>query len=183
MIISKQDLHHYLEADALAANRKVITPKILGDECWKFQYRLRHTEYYYNNKKRKIHFLLYCISKFLLHHISVRLGFSVSLNCIGPGLFIPHRGTIVINDKAKIGKNCRIHVCVNIGEGTNHKAPTIGDNVYIGPGAKIFGDIYISDNVIIGANAVVNRSIDTPGISVGGIPAKPLKQSKLIIER
>jgi serine O-acetyltransferase len=84
-----------------------------------------------------------------------------------------HRGTIVVNDKARIGDNCRIHVCVNIGE-ANGGAPTIGNNVYIGPGAKIFGPITIADGVTIGANAVVNKSITTPNISIGGIPARPL---------
>lgn len=87
-----------------------------------------------------------------------------------------HRGTIVVNDKAQIGANCRLHVCVNIGE---HRgcAPRIGDNVYIGPGAKIFGDIEIADNIQIGANAVVNKSFTTPGISIGGVPAKRLRSN------
>lgn len=48
----------------------------------------------------------------------------------------------------------------------------IGKHVYIGPGAKIFGDIYIADDIAIGANAVVNKSFTTPGITVAGVPAK-----------
>ena len=105
-----------------------------------------------------------------LHALSRHLGFSIHPNSIGPGLSIPHAGTIVVTGNAVIGDNCRIHTCVNIG---NHrgKAPRIGNNVYIGPGAKIFGDITVGDNAVIGANAVVNKDVP-PGVTVGGVPAR-----------
>jgi serine O-acetyltransferase len=82
----------------------------------------------------------------------------------------------VVNEYAKIGANCRIHVCVSIGTkaGYSDKAPTIGNNVYIGPGAKLFGPIYISDGIAIGANCVVNKSIYERNITIGGIPAKKI---------
>lgn len=80
-----------------------------------------------------------------------------------------HPGTVVINGKARIGCNARIHVCVNIGAEKNG-APVIGDNVYIGPGAKIYGNIEIGDNVKIGANSVVNKSFGNDVLLVG-IPA------------
>lgn len=70
-------------------------------------------------------------------------GFSIGLNCFGKGLSISHIGTIVVNHEARIGENYRLHVCVNIGTGS----PQIGDNVYIGPGAKLFGKIYIADGI------------------------------------
>lgn len=50
-------------------------------------------------------------------------------------------------------------------------APRLGDNVYIGPGAKIFGPIEIGDNVAIGANAVVNKSFPD-SVTIAGVPAK-----------
>ena len=87
---------------------------------------------------------------------------------------IAHAGTIVVNSHAKVGANCRIHVCVNIGadisDGT--AAPHIGDNVYIGPGAKIFSGIIIGDNVAIGANSVVNKSFKDGNCTIAGVPAK-----------
>ncbi|HMP14590.1 MAG TPA: hypothetical protein PKD70_11975, partial [Saprospiraceae bacterium] len=46
------------------------------------------------------------------------------------------------------------------------------NNVYIGPGAKIFGAIQIADNVAIGANAVVNKTFGESGVVIGGVPAK-----------
>jgi serine O-acetyltransferase len=51
-------------------------------------------------------------------------------------------------------------------------APKIGDHVYIGPGAKVFGDIEIADDVQIGANAVVNKSCMENGAVLVGVPAK-----------
>ncbi len=58
-----------------------------------------------------------------------------------------------------------------IGE-VNGKAPQIGDNVYISPGAKLFGDIVIGDNVKIGANAVVNKSFPEGNCTLVGVPAR-----------
>lgn len=52
------------------------------------------------------------------------------------------------------------------------KAPQIGNDVYIGPGAVIFGDITIADGCYIGANAVVNKSISETNSVVVGVPAK-----------
>ena len=111
------------------------------------------------------------------HKQSLKLGFSIPLNAFGPGLAIVHYGTIVVSSAAKIGKNCRLHEGVNIGA-TNGStlAPEIGDNVFIGSGAKIIGDISIADNVAIGANAVVVKSITEVG-TYGGIPAKKISDN------
>lgn len=71
---------------------------------------------------------------------------------------LPHgiRG-IVIASEAKIGRNCYIEHQVTIGRSGG--CPTIGDNVFIGPGAKVFGNIIVGNNVRIGANAVVFENI------------------------
>jgi serine O-acetyltransferase len=91
----------------------------------------------------------------------------------GPGLSIAHRGTIVVHSNSRVGSNCRLHVCVVVGtNGGSVKAPKIGNNVYIGPGAKLIGDIEIADGIAIGANAVVNQSFTEPNITIGGIPAR-----------
>ncbi len=84
-----------------------------------------------------------------------------------------HRGPIIVNPHARIGKNCRIHSCVNIGTaaGAQDQAPIIGDNCYIGPGAKLFGAISIAEGTVIAANAVVNRSCEESHVTLGGVPA------------
>ncbi|MBR1799656.1 MAG: serine acetyltransferase [Bacteroidales bacterium] len=104
----------------------------------------------------------------LNHRLAVRLGFTIPKNVFGPGLCIVHRGTIVVHPHAQVGSNCRLHTSTNIGD--YNGVPTLGDDVYVGPGAKIFGNITIGNNVAIGANAVVNQSVDD-NCTVGGIPA------------
>ena len=110
--------------------------------------------------------------------VSKKLGYSIPINVCGPGLSLPHYGNIVINRKSKIGKNCKIHVGVNIGAGHDKagRAPTLGDNCYIAPGAKIFGGIEIGDYTQIGANAVVNKSFPEGYNVLVGVPAKSVKR-------
>ena len=95
---------------------------------------------------------------------------------IDGGLYVGHAegGGIIINDNVKIGKNCNLHHGVTIGvknRGKNPGVPTIGANVYIGPGAKVFGGIMIGNNVAIGANAVVISDVPDNAVVVG-VPAK-----------
>ena len=81
---------------------------------------------------------------------------------IEEGFYIGHHGGIFISSDAKIGKNVNISQDVTIGragKGENRGCPTIGDNVYIAPGAKLFGKIKIGNGVKIGANAVVYKDI------------------------
>jgi len=110
------------------------------------------------------------IFRTLFQVYSLYLNISIPLNAIGPGLSIAHGGPIVISPKAHIGKNLRIHNCTSIGV-YNGKAPQIGNNVWIGPGVRIFGEVEIADGIAIGANAVVNKSFTEPDITIAGIPA------------
>ena len=179
MITSKKELNYYLSQDALALRCQRKRPKLFGDLIWKFQIILRKTEYFnYMYQKQKFYIFHYFWYKLLLHKYSVKLGFSIPINVFGPGLSIAHYGTIVVNDAARVGKNCRLQEGVNIGA-TNgsSRAPQIGDNVFIGTGAKIIGDITIADDVAIGANAVVVKSITEKGVTYGGVPAKKISSN------
>ena len=171
MINNKNDLKEYLEADKKALNRACKKPKYT-DLIWKYQIVLRRCEYYCNCKQH----LLYKLYRLKLFKLGTKCGYEIPLNVFGKGLSIAHKGTIIINNGAKIGENCRIHVGVNIGTQAGYKdlAPTIGNNVYIAPGVKIFGKIEIADNIVIGANAVVNKSFIEKGISIAGVPAKKI---------
>lgn len=107
----------------------------------------------------------------------MKLGFSIPINVFGPGLSIAHYGTIVVSQYASVGSNCRLHVGVNIGaNGGKNCAPTIGDNVYIGPGAILFGDITIADGAFIGANSTVNKSFEHANSVLAGTLAKVVKE-------
>jgi len=176
MIDSKKKLKYYLEADRIALEIERKKPKAIGNEIWKLQRLLRKLEYYKNTKKSFFSriFFYYYSTRFFLK--SIKLGIAVYPNTFGPGLNIAHIGSIVVSPYSKIGKNCRIHACVNIGvkAGTTDKAPVIGDNVYIGPGVKIYGNIKIADEIAIGANSVVNKTFNKKGITIAGIPAKKI---------
>jgi len=174
VITSKNDYKYYLERDK--ASLKVSGLKsYLFNEIWHFQRGLRRYEYHLNTKS----FLRYFF-RYLHERNSRKLGFSIPPNTFGPGLSIAHRGTIVINGKVRIGENCRIHVCVNIGAAAtdSNSVPKIGDNCYIGPGAKLYGNISLGNNVSIGANSVVNKSFDNDCI-IAGVPARVISDIKL----
>lgn len=129
---------------------------------------LRKAEYY-TNKHNKIFSLIY---KLRLQRIQNLYALHIPLNTCAVGLNIAHVGPVVVNSNARIGENARIHVGVNVGANAGgHEAPRIGNNVYIGPGAKVFGDIEIASEVIIGANAVVNKTCLRKGAVLVGVPA------------
>ena len=92
----------------------------------------------------------------------------------GENLKIYHSG-VIMNKEAKIGKNVKLHGLNCIGnKGNDKKAPKIGNNVDIGVGAIIIGDIKIADNIKIGANSVVTKSFLEEGITIVGVPAKKI---------
>jgi len=174
-INSKQDLKYFLEADKKALKRNTKKPKFASDEIWKFQISLRNCEYFLNC--RKDFFGKYQLKwmRYRFNKKAVKLGFSIPLNCFGPGLRIVHRGTIVVNGNTKIGANCTIHVCINLGSKPGEKeSPILGDNIYIGPGAKLYGNIVIGNNTTIGANSVVNKSFPEGNTTLVGAPARSL---------
>lgn len=174
-IRTREDYYHYLEADRRALEQTRRRPRLFGDGVWRFERLLRAIEYHEACREgrwfyRPLRTLLYL----RLHMASVRLGFTIPPHVFGPGLSIAHRGTIVVNSCARVGANCRLHVCTNIGSwsGAAKEAPVVGDNVYIGPGAVLYGPITIADGIAIGANSVVNTSFPEPQITIAGAPAQ-----------
>jgi serine O-acetyltransferase len=127
---------------------------------------------------RKVFSLIYSILYKLIQIVT-----GIELPCeveIGRNFVIDHFGGIVISGYARFGDDCRIRngVVVGLQRVGQPCAPVIGNNVDIGAGAKILGDITIGDNVLIGANAVVTESVPADSIAVG-VPAvvKPRKRN------
>lgn len=97
---------------------------------------------------------------------------------IGPGLRISHGNGIVIGGYARIGRNALLLHQVTIGSphpGKVGKMPVIGDNVFIGAGAKVIGEITIGDDVFIGVNAIVAQDVPSGSrvLSTSGIEISP----------
>lgn len=183
MIKNKRDLELYIVSDRKAkfqienfTLKRRLKLFISPDYVWSFQLTLRKLEYYSNCKKGLFNSFFRFLYFRRFKRLSMKLGFTIPINVFGPGLAIVHYGTIVINDACRIGANCRLHTSVNIGTsaGSSSKSPRIGNNCYIGPGAKIFGDIVIANGIAIGANAVVNKSFLEEGIKIAGIPARKI---------
>ncbi|MCE5267548.1 MAG: serine acetyltransferase [Planctomycetaceae bacterium] len=114
---------------------------------------------------------IYPLAWMLQQHYSLRCGIVISHRTqVGGGLRMGHCGSIVVNAYAVIGKNCDLSHDVTIGvipRGPKRGTPQIGDNVYIGPGAKILGNVRIGDHAAIGANCVVTKDVPDYGVVVG----------------
>jgi serine O-acetyltransferase len=167
----------YVRSDFTSMGQRFGARSILLDPVARFTLLMRFYEYLLNTGKPallRIPVLLW------FRRLSVRLGFSLGPNIFGPGVAIVHYGLLVIDPTTRIGKNCRIHMAAHIGgaavfvppEEQSKYSPRIGDNVYIGPGAKLYGPIRIGNNCVIGANAVVTKSFEADGLTLAGVPAR-----------
>jgi serine O-acetyltransferase len=178
MIKSKEDYEFYLAADQLALAIKHKRPRgflvsNLQDETWRFERLLRKVEYFENCRNNPLDKLVCLQARFSLQKLSMKLHITVGRNIFGPGLSIAHGGPIIVHPETIVGENCRIDRCVSIGSiHYPDRPPRIGNNVYIGPGTVIDGDIEIADGIAIGANSYVNKSFKEPNITIAGCPAK-----------
>lgn len=115
-------------------------------------------------------FLTWCVLR-----QSLKTGIQINPGAqVGPGLYMPHFGGIVVNPKAVIGANCYLSHNVLIGKvhaGKRAGVPVVGDNVFIGAGAVILGNIAIGNNAAIGVNSVVIDDVPA-GVLVAGAPAR-----------
>jgi serine O-acetyltransferase len=119
---------------------------------------------------RKFFSLIYkCLYKFVQILTGIELPCEVT---VGRNFIIDHFGGIIISGYARFGDNCRIRngVVVGLRRVDEPSAPTIGNNVDIGSGAKLLGPITIGDNSIIGANAVVVQDVPENSVAIG-VPA------------
>lgn len=182
MIKNKADLQYYINED------KKLYPHFYWYDYFfsktkylilKYLILLRKSEYALNCQANKKGFLgKFGKLKVLYYHYRMRklgfkLGFQFYENVLGPGVQIYSFGPIIINPGARIGKNCTIYPGVVIG-GKNNGCPHIGDNCFIGLGAKVLGGVKIGNNVLIAPNAVVVKDIPDNHV-VGGVPAKTIK--------
>jgi serine O-acetyltransferase len=118
--------------------------------------------------------VLLSLAKIFYPPLKVALRFAEPIN-IGPGFFARAGfGTIIAAER--IGENCWVNPGVAIGfKDDKGGMPSIGDNVYIGAGAKILGPVTIGDNAVIGANAVVTRDVPS-NCTVAGLSARIIKR-------
>ncbi|MES2501449.1 MAG: serine acetyltransferase [Pseudomonadota bacterium] len=142
-------------------------------------YRFGRWRYTINNVLlRKICSFVY---KFLYKLVQILTGIEMPCEVeVGDNFLIDHFGGIVISGYAKFGDNCRIRngVVVGLKNVAEPCAPQIGNNVDIGAGAKILGNIKIGNNVNIGANSVVLTDVPDNAIAVGVPAVIKMKKNK-----
>jgi len=175
MIQSKADYRSYLEADLRAAKL----------DRWRWSMFLSHPTVHFTRVLRRVEYLdagnasplaqaVALPVRVYFRLLSIYLGFTIPPHTCGPGLRINHWGTIVISPAARLGARAHLNVCINVGL-KDGRAPTIGNDCYIGPGAMLFGGIELGDRVRIGANSVVNKDFPD-GVTIAGVPARDLKE-------
>jgi len=171
-IRSKKDLQYFIAKD-LEARGLTSLPRLyqIRKPNVYFTVLLRKVEYYQNCKQGYLSKLWCKYLQLKLKRLGAKLGFSISPNTFGPGLYLVHWGSVVISSEAKFGANARIHSCVNVSG-----APVFGDHVYLGPGSVVVGDVEIGSHVAIGANSVVYTSFPD-NITLLGNPARVVSKS------
>lgn len=96
---------------------------------------------------------------------------------IGPGLYLPHAGTVVVHEGVRAGRNLTLLHGTTLGNAeAGGDPPVLGDNVAVLVNASVFGPIHVGDGARIAPHAVVLNDVAAQTI-VGGIPAKPLSSS------
>ena len=193
MIKSKSDLKEYLLADAILYPKRstgifsklknMIVSNPQNDQRLIYDYIvcLRYSEFHYNNSilenrvslKSLYHTLILILKYSKLRKLSYKTGFQIVPNSFGKALQIWHFGSIIVNQKARIGDYAIIYPGVIIGKKDN-KCPVIGHHCFIGAGSKILGGVKIGNNVTIAPNAVVVKDVPDNAV-VGGVPAKIIK--------
>lgn len=178
IITTKYQLKEVLDCDshAFASQNESVIRRLfhnmsvspMGDQryVWLYIKTLRCTEFYkyrysYTHGMTKFFVAIgYMCVLSKLRRLSYKTGFQIPPFVCGKGLTIWHFGAIIINESTVIGDNCTLYPGVLIG----HKepgsgCPVIGNNVFIGSGAKIIGPVHIGDNVTIGQNCVITEDV------------------------
>jgi serine O-acetyltransferase len=158
-------------------DRATLIYHVLRGSAFKYNFWMRTCRWASENAWRRL--TLYRLARAMLTHYTYKFGISVPFETsIGSGFYIGHFGGIVVNEMSVIGKNCNISHGVTLGEanrGPRKGSPVVGDDVYIGPGAKIVGAVKIGHHAAIGANCVVTKDVPDHAVVVG-VPGHVISQ-------
>ncbi|MBQ4834146.1 serine acetyltransferase [Pseudoalteromonas sp. MMG010] len=116
-------------------------------------------------------------AQFMHRHLSIKYQIQIPKETkIGPGLYLGHATSIVINSTAVIGKNCNLSQFTTIGSNYG-QAAVIGDNVYIGPNVCVVEHVLIGNCAAIGAGSVVVKNV-LDNCTVVGNPARVISDKQ-----
>lgn len=150
----------------------------LLSEGFKYLFWVRTCSYTRNHLI--LRYFVYPFSRLYLRKLTYKFGIDIPFQTrIGPGFYVGHFGSIVVNGGCVIGKNCNISHGVTLGRANRGKrkgVPVIGNGVYIGPGAKVVGGVRVGNNVAIGANCVVTTDIPDHSVVIG-VPGRVISNA------
>lgn len=152
-----------------------------GKNSWFGRLRTKfvYPSFRYTCEHRKVHRYIeegkrgigYYYHRYKLLRYSIKFGYQINAETkVGPGLYLGHRGTVIVNGNAVLGANVNLATGVTIGQenrGKRKGCPTIGNSVWIGSNAVIVGKITIGDNVLIAPGTYVNFDVPSNSIVVG----------------
>lgn len=170
------DFKNLVRADLFRIDGRNDLRALLGElgygEGFAYCFWLRACAYFASGVLSR--YTIYPVARLFLRHYRYKLGIAIPVATrIGPGFYIGHFGGIVVNGDAQIGRNCNLSHGVTIGlasRGSRSGCPVIGDHVFIGPGAMIFGAVRIGNHAAIGANTVVTKDVPDHAVVVGSPP-------------
>lgn len=157
--VFKKDLYRFYGDKGESLPKRLLRPLEI-----KYIYCMRKAKFAKNPLSRGWY-------KLRLRKISARTHIQIpAVTDIGEGLYIGHTGRLIINSKAKIGKNCNLATGVTIGaesRGKRQGAPVIGDEVWIGTNAVVVGNVTIGNDVLIAPLSFVNFDVPAHSIVIG----------------
>ncbi|MCU7765328.1 serine O-acetyltransferase [Priestia megaterium] len=160
----KSDLYRYAGEISL----KKFFKHYYISEGFRFSIWLRTC--YFLRKKKITKYTLFPFAVLMYRHYKYKFGYDVPYAVeIGPGLLLFHINGIVFSPKMA-GKNVTLSQCTTVGmtiKNGKKEYPVIGDNVYLAPGSKVIGGITVGNNVAVGTNSVLNKSVEDNAVVVG----------------
>jgi serine O-acetyltransferase len=171
--VSTDELRHLWYADLYRYGPtapRAFLRALAAEPGYRYAFVMRLTAYARSHGD-PAHRLLALVSRAWLRRLRFRFGVDLPASTrVGSGLYMNHPTGIVVHSEAVIGRDCNLSQDVTLGEanrGRNAGFPTIGDGVYIGPGAKIVGAVHVGDDSAIGANCVVTSDVPPHSVVVG----------------
>jgi len=171
--VSTDELRHLWYADLYRygpATPRAFLRALVAEPGYRYAFAMRLVAYARSHGDLA-HRLLAIGSRLWLRQMRFRFGVDLPASTqVGSGLYMNHPNGIVVHSEAVIGRDCNLSQDVTLGEanrGRNAGFPTIGDGVYIGPGAKIVGAVHVGDDSAIGANCVVTHDVPPHSVVVG----------------
>lgn len=160
----KKDLYRYCGK----VNIRMFIKHYIKSEGFRFSFWLRICYFLRKNKFSK--YTIFPFTVLIYKHYKYKYGYDIPYSIdIGPGLLIFHINGIIFSAQSA-GKNLTLSHCSTVGMRIKNGKkffPKLGDNIYIAPGAKVIGDVCIGNNVAIGTNAVLCKSVEDNAVVVG----------------